>query len=53
MEQMFSIPDGYFTTLAFDDAGRAYVGTGSEGRVYRVAPDRTAALAIDVPSGRR
>jgi outer membrane protein assembly factor BamB len=48
MEQMFSIPDGYFTTLAFDDAGRAYVGTGSEGRVWRVSPDRTAALAIDV-----
>jgi outer membrane protein assembly factor BamB len=49
MEQMFSIPDGYFTSLAFDDAGRAYVGTGSEGRVWRVSPDRTAALAIDVP----
>ena len=48
MEQMFSIPDGYFTTLAFDEGGRAYVGTGSEGRVYRVSPDRTAALAIDV-----
>jgi len=48
MEQMFSIPDGYFTTIAFDDAGRAYVGTGSEGRVWRVSPDRTAALAIDV-----
>jgi outer membrane protein assembly factor BamB len=48
MEQMFSIPDGYFTSLAFDDAGRAYVGTGSEGRVWRVSPDRTAALAIDV-----
>ena len=47
---MFSIPDGYFTTLAFDDSGRAYVGTGSEGRVYRVSPDRTAALAIDVPA---
>src|SRR5215831_11424915 len=48
MEQMFSIPDGYFTTLAFDADGRAYVGTGSEGRVWRVSPDRTAALAIDV-----
>ena len=34
---------------AFDEGGRAYVGTGSEGRVYRVCPDRTAALAIDVP----
>jgi len=49
MEQMFSIADGYFTTLTFDADGRAYVGTGSEGRVYRVAPDRTAALVIDVP----
>jgi sugar lactone lactonase YvrE len=49
MEQVFSIGDGYFTTLAFDDEGRAYVGTGSEGRVFRIAPDRTAALAIDVP----
>jgi sugar lactone lactonase YvrE len=49
MEQMFSIADGYFTSVALDDDGRAYVGTGSEGRVFRVAPDRTAALAIDVP----
>jgi len=48
MEQMFSIPDGYFTTLTFDEAGRAYVGTGTEGRVWRVAADRTSALAIDV-----
>ena len=30
-------------------SGRAYVGTGSDGRVFRVAADRTAALAIDVP----
>ena len=49
MEQTFSIGDGYFTALALDDDGRVYVGTGSEGRVFRVAPDRTAALAIDVP----
>ena len=42
MEQMFTIGDGYFTTLSFDDDGRAYVGTGSEGRVWRVSPNRTA-----------
>jgi outer membrane protein assembly factor BamB len=48
-EQIFSIGDGYFTALAFDASGDAYVGTGTEGRVYRVAPDRTAALAIDIP----
>ncbi len=48
-EQIFSIGDGYFTALAFDDDGRAYVGTGTEGRVYRVDPDCRAALAIDLP----
>jgi outer membrane protein assembly factor BamB len=48
-EQIFSIGDGYFTALAFDGEGRAFVGTGSEGRVYRIATDRTAALAIDIP----
>ncbi len=48
-EQIFSIGDGYFTALAVDDDGRAFVGTGSEGRVYRVDPDRKAALAIDLP----
>jgi outer membrane protein assembly factor BamB len=48
-EQIFSIGDGYFTALGFDGEGRAYVGTGSEGRVYRVGADRTAALAIDIP----
>jgi outer membrane protein assembly factor BamB len=48
-EQVFSIGDGYFTTLALDEDGRAYVGTGTEGRVYRVDPDRQAALAIDLP----
>jgi outer membrane protein assembly factor BamB len=48
-EQIFSIGDGYFTALAVDDDGRAFVGTGTEGRVYRVDPDRKAALAIDLP----
>jgi outer membrane protein assembly factor BamB len=49
IEQVFSIGDGYFTALAFDDDGRAFVGSGTEGRVYRVDPDRKAALAIDLP----
>jgi outer membrane protein assembly factor BamB len=48
-EQIFSIGDGYFTALTVDDEGRAFVGTGTEGRVYRVDPDRKAALAIDLP----
>jgi outer membrane protein assembly factor BamB len=49
LEQVFSIGDGYFTSLAFDDDGRAFVGSGTEGRVYRVDPDRKATLAIDLP----
>ncbi|HXJ21630.1 MAG TPA: hypothetical protein VMT03_15505 [Polyangia bacterium] len=49
MEQVFSVGDSYLTSLVFDEAGRAFVGTGTEGRVYRVDPDRTAALAVDLP----
>ncbi|HLK89118.1 MAG TPA: hypothetical protein VKZ18_04435, partial [Polyangia bacterium] len=48
-EQVFSIGDGYFTALALDEDGSAWVGTGTEGRVYRVDRDRRAALAIDLP----
>ena len=50
IEQIFAIADGYFTSLAVDDeTGDVFAATGSEGRVYRVRADRTAALAIDLP----
>jgi outer membrane protein assembly factor BamB len=49
LEQIFSIGDGYLTALAFDEDGRAFVASGTEGRVYRVDPDRKTALAIDLP----
>src|SRR4029077_15898654 len=55
IEQVFSVADGYFTALLVDGEGAAaagadvYVATGTQGRVYRVRPDRTAALAIDLP----
>ncbi len=49
IEQIFSVGDGYFTALSVDADGRVYVGTGTEGRVYRVDPDRQASLAIDLP----
>jgi hypothetical protein len=48
IEQVFAIPDGYFTALLVDGQD-ALVATGSRGRVYRVRPDRTASLAIDLP----
>ncbi|HEX4404236.1 MAG TPA: hypothetical protein VH560_05375 [Polyangia bacterium] len=50
IEQIFSIADGYFTSLVVDDkTGDVFAATGSQGRVYRVRADRTAALAIDLP----
>jgi outer membrane protein assembly factor BamB len=49
MEQVFSIGDGYLTSLTFDDEGRVFVGSGTEGRVFRVDAERRAALAIDLP----
>jgi sugar lactone lactonase YvrE len=50
LEQIFAISDGYFTSLAVDDkTGDVYASTGTQGRVYRVRPDRAAGLAIDLP----
>jgi hypothetical protein len=52
IEQVFSIADGYFTALLVDDQAAGpniYVASGTQGRVYRVKPDRTASLAIDLP----
>jgi hypothetical protein len=50
LEQIFAIPDGYFTALSVDEkTGDVYAATGTQGRVYRVRPDRTAGLAIDLP----
>ncbi|HVR60354.1 MAG TPA: hypothetical protein VMU50_00570, partial [Polyangia bacterium] len=49
IEQIFATGDGYFTALLPDTAGGVYVATGSQGKVYHVARDRTASLAIDLP----
>jgi hypothetical protein len=49
IEQIFSIADGYFTSLVVDDkTGDVYAASGSNGRVYKVKPDRTASLAVDL-----
>lgn len=57
IEQIFSIGDGYFTSLlvgpseagSVPGASDVFVASGSQGRVYRVRADRTAALAVDLP----
>ncbi|MBK8170790.1 MAG: hypothetical protein IPK60_10680 [Sandaracinaceae bacterium] len=48
IEQIFSSDDGHFTSVELADDGTAYVGSGKDGRIYRVMPDRTSAMWIDV-----
>jgi hypothetical protein len=49
IEQIFSIADGYFTSLLVDDkTGDVYAASGTQGRVYKIKPDRTASLAVDL-----
>lgn len=62
VEQIFSLGEGYLTavlpdadgtpgTVAGSTAGEGgvFVATGTQGKVYRVYKDRTAALALDLP----
>ena len=62
VEQIFSLPDGYLTAVLPDadgtpgavagstaGEGGVFVATGTQGKVYRVYKDRTAALALDLP----
>jgi hypothetical protein len=46
-EKLFSSSEAHFTTLAIDDAGKPYVGTGAEGRVYSVDENHTVTLVAD------
>ncbi len=62
IEQIFSLADGYLTAVLPDadgtpgavpgstaGEGGVFVATGTQGKVYRVYKDRTAALALDLP----
>ena len=49
IEQLFALADGYFTSLVLDPQGNLFAATGSQGKLYRIAPDRTVALAADMP----
>jgi hypothetical protein len=60
MEQMFAIPDGYFTALTFDDSGRALRRHRQRGprlprlpRSHRGAGDRRSRTAGADPASRR
>jgi outer membrane protein assembly factor BamB len=49
IEQLFALSDGYFTSLFLDGQGNLFAASGSQGKLYRIAPDHTVALAADVP----
>lgn len=49
IEQLFALADGYFTSLVLDRQGNLFAATGNQGKLYRIAPDRTVALAADMP----
>jgi outer membrane protein assembly factor BamB len=49
IEQLFALADGYFTALFLDRGGNLFAASGSQGKLYRIAPDRTVALVADVP----
>jgi hypothetical protein len=49
IEQLFALADGYFTSLYLDGQGNLFAASGSQGKVYRIAPDRTVAQIADVP----
>jgi outer membrane protein assembly factor BamB len=48
IEQLFALADGYFTALLLDEKGNLLASDGSQGKIYRIAPDRTVALAADI-----
>lgn len=49
VEQVFSLPDGYFTALLAEPSGEVYAAAGTQGKIYRVSPDGSVALAADLP----
>jgi hypothetical protein len=49
IEQVFALADGYLTALSVADDGSVFAAAGTQGHVFRVTPDGTASLVIDVP----
>ncbi len=47
--QIFNTEQPYVWSSAVDAAGNVYLGTGHDGRVYRVTPDGKGALVYDAP----
>jgi len=48
VEELLTRRDTHFVSLALDDSGKPYVGTGAEGRVYTVDENHTSMLVADI-----
>ncbi|HEY0707003.1 MAG TPA: hypothetical protein VGG33_09405 [Polyangia bacterium] len=48
IEQVFTLADGYLTSLASDGKDGVLAASGNQGKVYRLLPDRTSMLAADL-----
>jgi hypothetical protein len=48
IEQVFTLGDGYLTALMADGSGDIFAAAGTQGKIYRLLPDRTFALAADL-----
>lgn len=49
IEQLFGLADGYFTSLHLDGEGNLFAASGSQGKLYRITPDRAVSLIADLP----
>src|SRR6267142_5665979 len=47
--QMFNTDQPYVWSTAVDGQGNVYLGTGHDGRIYRVSPDGKGSLLYDAP----
>src|SRR3989442_9973970 len=47
--QLFNTEQPYVWSTAVDSQGNVYLGTGHDGRIYRVAPDGRGTLLYDAP----
>ncbi len=48
VEELLSLPKGYFTDLALDDNGQVWAADGTGGKVYLVRRDRRVLTAFDL-----
>ena len=48
VEQLFAVDDTHFTVVAIDDANNIAAAAGKDGRIYRIAADRSTSTWMDV-----